>query len=386
VSATTGASRAQWPLRQRISHPLFGANPPTLGRVLARNGLPRTGLVEIAAAGTLAALKSPASFTERIYVNARRHSLGVKEPPVFILGHWRSGTTHLFNVMSRDSRWGYVSPFATALPWDFLLLGRVLEPVLARLLPRSRFFDNVKVERDSPQEDEVALANMTPLSFYNALYFPSHFRETFDRGVFFDGCSGREIRDWQRMLRYYYDKLSIRAGGRQLLIKNPVYTARAAMLAQMWPGSKFVHIHRNPYEVFFSMRNFFERMFAQFALEPWDNVDIDGAILDTYTRMMDLCLRDTARLPEGSFVELSFDSFQKQPLEEVQRIYDALGIRGFETSDSRFRAYLASVAGYRKNTYNYPPETVERISERFRPYIERWGYKLPGAASGVAVE
>lgn len=379
------AARSRRPIRKRLFHPLCGANPPTLLRVIRQNGIPRTGLVELGAALAVAAAKSPASFTERIYVHMRRRALGLREPPVFILGHWRSGTTHLFNLMTRDGQWGYVSPFATALPWDFLLLGRILEPVLERALPGSRYFDNVRVERDSPQEDEVALANMTPLSFYNALYFPSKFRETTERGVFFDGCSRKEIEAWKRMLRYYYDKVSIRTGGARLLIKNPVYTARLEMLAAMWPEARFIHIHRNPYEVFFSMRNFHRRMLAEFALEPWENLDIDGVVLDVYSRMMGRLIEDAATLPPERFTEISFDDLQRDPLATVRGIYDALGIAGYEAAEPRFRAYLASVEGYQQNVYDYPASDLAMVAERWGPFIERWGYDAPvqpGAAAG----
>ena len=48
-----------------------------------------------------------------------------------------------------------------------LTLGRWLEPLLLKTLPSERFIDNVPVMPDSPQEDEIALANMTEPSFYH---------------------------------------------------------------------------------------------------------------------------------------------------------------------------------------------------------------------------
>ncbi|MCH8200163.1 MAG: sulfotransferase, partial [Chloroflexi bacterium] len=72
-------------------------------------------------------------------------------PPIFILGHWRSGTTHLYNIMSRAEHFHTVSPFATALPWDFLSLTRLFGPALAKALPEGRYIDNIPVAPDSPQ-------------------------------------------------------------------------------------------------------------------------------------------------------------------------------------------------------------------------------------------
>lgn len=363
--------------RPKLFHPLCGADTLTLARVLARNGLPLRHAPEVSIALLVSVLRAPVSLAEHLTVLARRGSLGVKEAPVFILGHWRSGTTHLYNVMSKADAFGFVSPFATALPWDFLLIGRLFAPLLRHALPEHRFIDNIPVEPDSPQEDEIGLANMTPLSFYHGLYFPRRFEETFNAGVFFDGCTRDEIARWQRVLRYYFDKLSIGQGGRRLLIKNPVYTARVAHLRALWPEAKFIHIHRNPYKVFVSMRNFYRKLFAEFALEPYDHVDIDGFILSTYKRMMDAYTTESASLPSGQLVEVKFEDFQVTPMSELRRIYGALALPGFAEAEPRFAHYLDTVREYRKNTYRFPADAKERVSRHWRPYIERWSYSPP---------
>lgn len=360
-----------------LSHPLFGADPATLLKVFARSGIPSAHRLECGLAFAASLAQTPFAAIEHGWTLARRGAKGVKQAPVFILGHWRSGTTHLYNVMSRAPHWGYVSPFATALPWDFLLLARALQPLLAKALPEGRYIDNVPVNPDSPQEDEIGLANMTPLSFYHALYFPRRFKEIFNAGVFFDGCSPDEIESWTRTLRYYYDKLSIGANGARLLIKNPVYTARADLLRRMWPDAKFIHIHRNPFEVFVSMRNFYEKLFAQFALEPWDHVDIDAVIVDTYLRMMKDLTRDAETMAPGQFVELSYDDLQAAPMEALQRIYSTLDLPGFAQNEARFSAYLQSVTGYRKNNFRFPDHDKERVARALAPFIERWSYAPP---------
>ena len=97
-------------------------------------------------------------------------------PPLFVLGIWRSGTTHLFNLMSRDPRFAWPDPIATGLPWNFLLVGRALRPLLERALPESRLIDNVAVNPDSPYEtmdDFVAAmadANHYPLDQFKRWY------------------------------------------------------------------------------------------------------------------------------------------------------------------------------------------------------------------------
>jgi hypothetical protein len=363
--------------RSRLFHPLCGADPVTLAKLILKEGLGPKSARPLSIALASALVKAPASLAEHAMVLARRRSEGVREAPVFILGHWRSGTTHLYNVMTRAPHWGYISPFATALPWDFLLIGRLFAPLLARALPEHRFIDNIPVTPTSPQEDEIGLANMTTLSFYHALYFPRRFKESFEAGVFFEDVSRAAIERWARLLRYYYDKLAIGAKGARLLIKNPVYTGRIALLRRIWPDAKFIHIHRNPYQVFVSMRNFYERLFAEFALQPYDHVDIDALILDTYARMMERFVAESADIPEGHLVEIGYDELQSAPEAALGKIYARLELPGFAAAQGAFARYLASVEHYRKNRYAYPGEARALVGERLKPFIERWSYAPP---------
>ena len=180
-----------------MAHPLSGADLGTLNAVIGRSGLPhRVG----PGAGVMAAAvgRWPFSAAERLLIERRLPSKEDLPPPVFILGHWRSGTTHLYNIMCQSGRWGFVSPVATGLPWDLFGLAAVFNPLLERALPERRYIDNIPVRPDSPQEDEIAIANMSDVSFYHAIYFPSAFAENIKRGLFFEGCSTSDIRRWRR--------------------------------------------------------------------------------------------------------------------------------------------------------------------------------------------
>jgi hypothetical protein len=356
----------------------MGANPGTLLQVLARNGpIPPSRWPHALLALTASLARAPFTAYERDHVRRKRDQARAMPAPVFIVGHWRSGTTHLYSLLARSSRFAYVSPLAVGLPWDFLVMGRLLRPLLERALPKDRFIDRMAVNPDSPQEDEIALASMQAVSFYHGLYFPRRFRQNFDAGIFFDGCREKEVRRWQEALRLFLEKIALEQPGRRVLIKNPVYTARVAMLRAMWPDAKFIHIYRNPYVVFQSTRNFYRKLLPEFALQPHDQVDTDRTILEAYPRMMDALLTDTAQLPEGSFAEVCFETFEQQPLAEAERIYRTLGLEGFETDRPAFQSYLDSIGDYRKNTYPFPPEDNRRVEHHWGRFIRRWGYHPP---------
>lgn len=367
------------PGRSVWSHPLCGADFATLGAVLVRHG----GVAPRHIPGLLAILGStagrlPFTLCERALVAWRRRQTPTMEPPVFIIGHWRSGTTHLYNVMSSAGRFGYVSPIATGLPWDFLVLGRLLRPLLEKALPEERYIDKIPVRPDSPQEDEIALASMHPLSFYHGIYFPRRLEQTFERGVFLDGCREEEIDSWSRTLRYFLEKTALASGGRRLLIKNPVYTARVALLRRLWPEAKFIHIHRNPYVVFHSMRNFWEKLLAQLALQRVPALDLEAFMFRSYARMMDRLVAESAGLPADAFAEIRFERFETEPLAELGRVYGQLGLGDFEAAKPAFAAYIESVKQYRKNVYPIDDASIARVRENWGRFIDRWGYQPPG--------
>jgi omega-hydroxy-beta-dihydromenaquinone-9 sulfotransferase len=377
AAPASASSRRDAPARPPLAHPLCGADLGTLGRAARRFGFasPRRS-PKLALAWAAAAARWPSTAIERRVVD-RRIAKGHELPPtIFILGHWRSGTTHLYNVMAKAPRFGYVSPITTGLPWDALGIGRALRPLLERMLPDERWIDPIPVRPDSPQEDEPAIANMDTLSFYHGLYCPRQLQRAMDEGLFLEGVADRDLERWKHRFVHLLHKLAmLQPEADTLLIKNPVYTARVALLREMLPGARFIHIHRHPYEVFRSMRNFWQRLLEALSLQPFEHVDIDELVLSTYPRLMQRLVDETADLPSDRFIELTYDELSADATAAIGRIYDQLGIGGFDADRSRFEAYLDTVKSYRKQRYEMDESTKRRIDERWGEWMQRWGYE-----------
>ncbi|GAB4183295.1 MAG: sulfotransferase [Wenzhouxiangellaceae bacterium] len=357
---------------------MLGADLSTLLRTLP--DLRQAPLAQwplIAALFAAALGRLPFSLLERLYVRLRASRQRRRAPPVFILGHWRSGTTHLYNLLSRDPQFVYVDPFATGLPWNFLLLGRWLRPLLKRALPADRYIDRVAVNPDSPQEDEIGLAAMQNLSYYFAIYFPQRFAQHYRRGVFLEGVPKRMQHRWARRLRHYFLKLELSSPGRRLLIKNPVYTGRVDWLRRHFPDARFIHIYRNPYVVFQSTRKFYRSLLPRLALQPFQQNQADELILQTYPWMLEKLRRDTQDLPAGHLIELRFEDLEQQPLQQLEKIYQQLQLDHFEQVKPRFESYLQTISGYRKNRHGFPADAVDLVDQRWGSIIREWGYQAP---------
>jgi hypothetical protein len=135
-------------------------------------------------------------------------------------------------------------------------------------------------------------------------------------------------------------------------------------LRAIWPDAKFIHIYRNPYLVFPSTRHFFTRILPELALQPYDNLSIDvieQAILKSYPLMLNSLLGDSADLPADSFVEIRFEDLEKEPLAQIEKIYNQLQLPDLKISMPRFEKYIASLQGYKKNNYPQNQKAIELV-------------------------
>ncbi len=95
----------------------------------------------------------------------------LEHDPVFILGHWRSGTTFVHNVFSCDKHFGYNTTYQTVFPHLMMWGQPFFKKNMSWLMPDKRPTDNMELAPDLPQEEEFALANMMPYTYYTTSGF-----------------------------------------------------------------------------------------------------------------------------------------------------------------------------------------------------------------------
>ncbi len=297
------------------------------------------------------------------------------EDPIFIVGHWRSGTTHLHNLFSQDPRFGFIDFAQTSLPWNMLgKKARIGREIIRRTLPKTRGIDNVLLTPEAPQEEEMALGNMNPVCYYNGYYFPQQFRKQFRRSMFFDELTPEELDGFKDAYRLLVRKLNYAYGGKQLLLKNPASTTRILLLKELFPRARFIHIVRNPYKVYLSTMAHFARVLNAFAWQDFLDIDYHALTLDNYEDLMRRYLQDREQIPPGQLCETTFEAITKQPLEEIGRIYDSLGLENRDDALAAIAPYVESQKGYRKNIHTLRPAAAQDIQERWRFSLDHWGY------------
>ncbi len=311
---------------------------------------------------------------ERRRFGAQIDATPIQHPPVFILGHWRSGTTHLHNLLAQDEQFAFPNTYQVVNPATFLTTEAANARRFAWLVPKKRLMDNMALSFASPQEEEFAPALLSLRSLYLGMSFPRAMLR-YARFLSFDEASAADRTAWKDALLHFLKKITLLRGQRPLLLKSPSHTAKIRILLELFPDARFVHIHRHPYEVYQSQLKFHDTVLWHTYLQRPDRTRLTDEILDRYHSLFTAYFRDQPLIPPGRFHELSFNELERDPLGAVERTYTALGIQGFATARSRLAAYIATLRDYEKNTFApLDAPTRARVDAVAGPCFERWGY------------
>jgi omega-hydroxy-beta-dihydromenaquinone-9 sulfotransferase len=303
----------------------------------------------------------------------RRIEAARVEAPLFILGHYRSGTTHLHNLLALDPRLAASNFYQVLNPHTFLSAERWAAPVVDRLIIHRRYQDEMAIGVGVPSEDEIATCTMTGLSPYMGWCFPGDGVD-YDCYLTFRDAREDEVARWASALTTFLKKVTVKYG-RPLVLKSPPHTARIRLLLGLFPDARFVHIHRDPYVVFRSTKQLVRAAQPLYHLREAPLQDGDDRIISVYTEMYDAYFAERGLIPAGQLCEVSFADLEREPVGVIGSIYDSMGLPGFEELQPGLEGYLASIAGYRKNRHDELPEPVRRrIAHEWGRSFDAWGY------------
>ncbi|HLJ91647.1 MAG TPA: sulfotransferase [Gemmataceae bacterium] len=292
--------------------------------------------------------------------------------PIFIIGHWRTGTTLLHEMLILDDRHTYPNTYKCFEPNHFLLTERLITHGMPFLMPSHRPMDNMAAGWDRPQEDEFALCMMGQPSPYLTIAFPNHgpqYSEYFD----LRGISPRALASWKRDFLRFIQYLNYQ-DSKRLVLKSPPHTFRIPVLLELFPDARFVHIVRDPYIVFPSTVNLWKSLYRTHALQRPTFAGLEEYVFTTFQRMYEALERDRQLVRPSRFHELRYEDLVRDPIGQMQALYDQLELGEFEKLRPRLQDYAARTAGYETNRYTLTPQLREEIGRRWGKVIRQYGY------------
>jgi hypothetical protein len=296
------------------------------------------------------------------------------EDPVFIIGLPRTGTTHLHGLISQDpanrapATWEVMfpaAPMASAADVD-----RVRAQTSARLDWANRlapeFMSIHPIAPDLPQECIAITAQaFMSIQFHTTHDVPSYqdwYEET-PQDLAFDLH--------RRMLQH----LQAKRPGTRWVLKAPGHLFALEGLLKRYPRARIIHTHRDPLRVMASMASHatvLRRAFSDRA-EP-KHIAADWA--DRWARALDKFLAVRDRSPAGQFLDVSYESIERDPLATVERVYDFLGWPYSRDARAAMNEFLAANPKNKHGVHRYTLEQfgLSRSAQtaRFRSYCERF--------------
>lgn len=343
--------------------------------LLARNGFRVSPTrVPMALINTgLSVANSGLALSQRIAFGRKIAECQLADDPVFILGHWRTGTTWLHELMVLDERHAFPTTYECLAPSHFLFSKPLTSWWLWMLMPRRRPMDNVRIGLDSPQEDELALCALGARSPYLTWAFPNRPPQDDE---YFDlrNLSSEDLASWKATFDSFLRSVQVKNPGKRIILKSPTHTFRVPVLLDMFPNARFVYLVRDPFVVFPSMLKTWKRLHKYHGAQSPKHDGLEEYVFKNFEHLHRVFEEDRERIAAERLCVLRYEDLVSSPIERTKQIYDDLDLGDFENVRPKMEQFVAGLADYVPNRHELPPELHEQIATRLSDYIEKYGY------------
>ncbi|MBN2477118.1 MAG: sulfotransferase [Pirellulales bacterium] len=321
---------------------------------------------------TLAVMNSTLWAVQQLLYGRKLARTKIEHAPIFIIGHWRSGTTLLHELLVLDPRHTYPNSYQCFAPNHFLVSSWLFKRCFWFLMPARRPMDNMPLGFDRPQEDEFALCNLGVPSPYLTIAFPN--RPPQDQPYLtLRGLSAEALDRWKEAFLWFLKCLTLR-DARRIVLKSPPHTARIKTLLELFPEARFVHIVRDPHVLFPSTLNLWKRLYRRDGLQKPHYQGLEQHVFETFNRMYEAFEEDRGLLEPRRCCEVRYEDLVADPIGEMRRVYNCLELGQFDQALPGLQEYLASQKDYKTNCYQISTETKAEIARHWGPFIQRYGY------------
>ena len=296
----------------------------------------------------------------------------IKQSPIFILGHWRSGTSHLQRIMRLDPNLSTSTIFRSVFSDSYYLteswLKRALNLIFS-MLNIHHFIQRTTMDFDLPAELDLALCSICSKNSYSwGHILPKSFSKRVDKQILLrdEQVANSWIEEYDYMIR----KLSYWSKGRRVLVKSPGDTARITHLLKKYPEAKFIFIHRDPISVYHSSTYLWKTIQRHLSIHEVQKEEIHDLILSTYQLLLSNYLKQRSEIPESQLVEVHYARLKQDPFGVMEKIYSTLELG--TPPRNELAHFLKTAKPYKHTNYSTPNELREKLTSRWRFAFEEW--------------
>ncbi len=325
-----------------------------------------------------AVLNSGYSLIQNAFYGRRIEQTELVEPPVFVIGHWRSGTTLMHELLALDPHYAFPCNYDAFVPCHFLLTRPVFYPLVKLLMPPSRPMDNMEMGIASPQEDDFALVALGAPTPYRRMAFPN--RSHRDHLLLnLANADDDELRQLEHSMRYFLKTLTV-LYKKPLVVKSPPHTGRIAKLAEWFPGAKFIHIARHPYSLLPSTMRLWKTLdtLMGFQIPKYDDATLKNYIFECQDLMYTGYHQQRSMIPPENLIEIRFEDLVADPIPIMNNVYQMLGRNDFDQVRPSLEGYFEKKKSHQQNVLSLDENLRMEIDAQWPIYMKMFGYEIFG--------
>jgi len=312
------------------------------------------------------------------------------DSPLFILGNFRSGSTFLHRLLSRDK-----GNFTSLRTWDIFITPSIAQRKIARLFAEidSHFGDPLRklmiaIDRRSlgrvnfhhtsffePEEDENILLHIWS-TFFVGVMFP--FLDELPPYQFFDDAIPEHER--KRIMQFYRGciqrHLYATGGKKHFVSKNPAFSAKIETLMDIFPDARIIYLARNPLDMLPSTVSWLSYAWHIFNV-PLEKYPHRREILDFTQYWYRHPLDYLDRNPSQNKMILLYDDLIQKPEETIRSFYHRFGFTDQLALEQIVREAVNDTRRFKsEHAYSYEEMgfTREQILASYADIFARFGF------------
>lgn len=312
------------------------------------------------------------SHMQQLVFGSKLRAISIHPTPLFIIGHWRTGTTYLHELLSQDDRFVFPTTFECLAPHHCLLTQAWFAKAFGWMMPPARLVDNVTMGFDRPQEDEFALMSTGAPSPMWSFAYPD---DTLgDEYLTLGALSSEDRNRWGQLLVHFLQLVTFRQGRKPIILKSPGHTARIEVLLKLFPQARFLHIVRDPYTVFASTMHLWKTTVGVSRMIDNDSENLQGRVLHNFSAMYQGFADARGKIPSGQFCQVRYEDLVADPLTVLKSSYQSLQLGDFENVRHRVTQYANALKRYKTNSFDINADMRRLVDQHWASIFREWGY------------